>query len=158
METRFEKSRLPSKCFRSARHALFCALVFGAVGCASKKAATPSELYSNVGPGRVGGPMRLAANHSTPRNPPRLPVIVDKRDPALAWTKGMQPPMPPAPHEKTSANPTVVSSPVPNEADGYFGGAPAGMPALGGLFDSIFVPPTPPTPTAISSATYQVVK
>ncbi|MEI6035192.1 MAG: hypothetical protein WCS65_13055 [Verrucomicrobiae bacterium] len=123
----------------------------------NKRPARPSKLYSDVGNMRVGGPMRLAADTPVPRNPPRLPIIVKSEAYAAAEAKGGQPPPSPAPTLSSSATPMVVTSPVPAEADGYFQ-APAQTSALGGLFDSVFVPPTPPTPTAVSTAKYQEVK
>ena len=124
-------------------------------GCITKPAAKPSQLYSNNGSSRVGGPMRVSADTPVPRTPPHLPIIV--KDASVDADNGMQPPPPPPPTLKSAAVPTVIS-PVPNQVDGYFAPAPAQTSVLGGLFDSIFVPPTPPTPTTTSSAKYQEVK
>jgi len=127
--------------------------LFGAPGCATKPAALPSQLYSNVGTTQVGGPMRLAAGSTVLRNPPRLPLVI--KDPSLA--SGAQPPPPPAPTLKSSATPLVVST-VPEEADGYFAQTPAETSPLGELFGSLFVPPAPPASTTVSTAKYQEVK
>jgi len=129
--------------------------LLGAVGCTTKTAAHPSELYSNVGTGQVGGLMRMEAASTVRRTPPRLPTII--KNSSLASGENTQPPPPPAPHLKSSANPVVVS-PVPEEADGYFAGMPAETSPLGTLFGSVFVPPAPPTSTTLSTATYQEVK
>ena len=131
--------------------------LFVVAGCINKPPARPSQLYSKIGNGQVGGDMRLAADRPVPRNPPRLPIIV--KDSSVDADNGKQPPPPPPPTLSSSAVPTVIS-PVPGSADGYFGAGvvPAPTSVLGGLFDSIFVPPTPPTPTTSSSAKYQEVK
>ena len=130
--------------------------LFGITGCINKPAARPSQLYSTSRSSGVGGPMRVAADTPTPRTPPHLPIIV--KDASVDADKGMQPPPPPPPTLKSAAVPNVVSSPVPNQVDGYFAPAPAQTSALGVLFGSIFVPPTPTTPTTTSSAKYQEVK
>ena len=131
-------------------------ILFATTGCISKPAARPSQLYSNTGSSRIGGPMRVAADIPVPRTPPHLPIIV--KDASVDADKGMQPPPPPAPTLKSAAVPTVISSPVPADVDGSFTAVPVQRSGLGGLFDSIFVPPTPPTPTTSSSAKFQEVK
>jgi len=125
-------------------------------GCVTKRALRPSQLYSDAGTSQVGGAMRLGSDKQVQRNPPRLPIIV--KDSSLDADPGPVKP-PPPPTLSSSANPKVVSS-VPSEADGYYSEAPAQpQPSvLGGLFGSIFVPPTPPAPTVISTATYREVK
>jgi hypothetical protein len=123
-------------------------------GCATKPALRPSQLYSDAGASPVGGAMRLGSDKSGPRTPPQLPKGV--KDSSLASDAGAVKP-PPPPTLSSSAIPKVVS-PVPGEADGYFSEVPAPTSALGGLFDSLFVPPAPPAPTAISTATYREVK
>lgn len=136
---------------------LLGACLSGVAGCAAKPApARPSQLFSSDLGMAPGGDMRLGADNPGPRNPPRLPIVV--KDTSLASASaGSQPPPPPPPTLKSSAIPKVVS-PVSGEADGYFSGGPAQPTALGALFDSLFVPPAPPAPTAISTATYQEVK
>ena len=130
----------------------FCLL--GATGCINKPAARPSQLYSNAG-SNMGGPMRVAVDTPTPLTPPHLPIIV--KDSSVDADNGKQPAPPPPPTLKSAAVPKVIS-PVPGEADTYFAPAPAQPTVLGGLFDSLFVPPAPPTPTTTSSAKYQEVK
>jgi hypothetical protein len=132
--------------------------LYAMAGCATKSAPLlPSQLYSNAGTSRVGGAMRLESDKPVPRNPPRLPAGV--KDSSLASDVGGVKP-PPPPTLSSSAIPKVVS-PVPGEADGYFSEVPAPFSALGGLFNSLFIPPAPPAPpapTVISTATYREVK
>ena len=155
MKPPFAQTRLSFVLSQRSLRGLLCAGLFGMAGCATKPAALPSQLYSDVGSARVGGPMRVAANRPVQRTPPRLPIVVQKKDPSLA-SADSQPPPPPTPTLSSSAVPKVTS-PVPGEADTYFSDVPAETSALGGLFDSIFRPPTPP-PTTTSSAKYRVVE
>lgn len=136
------------------RQCLLGVCLSAVAGCVTKPALRPSQLYSDAGTARVGGPMRLGSDKPVPRNPPRLPIVV--KDSSLASDSGGVKP-PPAPTLSSAAIPKVVS-PVSGEADGYFSEVPAQPSVLGGLFDSLFVPPAPPAPTAISTATYREVK
>lgn len=136
------------------RLCLLSACLPAIAGCATKPALLPSQLYSDAGTSRVGGAMRLGPDKAAPRNPPHLPAVV--KDSSLASDVAAVKP-PPPPTLSSSAIPEVVS-PVPGEADGYFNEVPAQSSVLGGLFDSLFVPPAPPSTTAISTATYREVK
>jgi hypothetical protein len=133
--------------------------LFLLLGCgpetAAKNALSPSQLYANVGDSRVGGPMRLGEAKSGPRNPPPLPTIAQYSPPEPDVAEVVDPPPPPT--LSSSATPMVVS-PVPGEVDGYFGEAAAPTSVLGGLFNSIFIPPAPSQPSVISTATYQEVQ